>query len=159
MIQCWVPSVYAEDPSCSRIRYDMDKGTDRMKVVMVLTSQGDPASVRTPAMSNGSYSVPGHRCHDPYPLVTRGMWKAWVLDKFDFCMYIRISSSVQAQRQSVWARLGVLRTPSPRPSSGLVLLDHPEWCALRDVTEAQRFPCVSLFPHCCDVLCLSVTIT
>lgn len=75
------------------------------------------------------------------------------------CMCIRIRSSVQVQLLSVGARLeGVLRTPSPWPSSGLVLLDHPEWCVLRDVMEAQRFPCLSLSPHCCDVLCLSVTI-
>lgn len=128
-IQCWVPSVYAEDPSCSRIRCDRVKGTDRMRVAMVPTSQGDRASVRTLATSNGSY-------HNPYPLVTQGMWQAWFWDKFGLYLCIRIRSSVQAQMLSVRARLEGILTPSPWPSSVLVFLDHPEWCARRGVTEA-----------------------
>lgn len=95
----------------------------------------------------------------PTPLSPEECGKHGFETSFDFCMCISISSSVQAQLLSVWARLGVLRTPSPWPSSVLVLLDHhPEWCALRDLTEAQRFLCVIL-PKCCNVLFLSVTIT
>lgn len=73
----------------------MDEGTDRMRVAMVPTSQGDRASVRTPAMSNGRSSVPSHRCQDPHPLSPEECGKHGFETSFDFCMCMLISSSVQ----------------------------------------------------------------